>query len=406
MKISFIYIALLSVLFTSCKFLGGSKQDDTVDEIFEEGKIDPNLVPSNIGYVPVQPFFTGFTNPVDVYVGYDEMIYVVDDFGLHVLDQAGRKFRTINIPKASEVIQDRRLHTYVLGKVDVKDGNQTYTVSAVYHLTNTATSLGPFFVDTLIQPFCDASRDFTSFRGTQEEAIEYTGLAVLHDNTLMVSRKGPQNSNSSVAYPDNTILFFDPDGKNTGNSNGLSPANPSIRSSYNVVAMTGYAGPPQRLFGISQSRDFWIAQYDATNPVEFACIGIEYQFDPDLGVRYDGKPTLLNFDTSKSSRFMYESYRFGKIEDIYMAPDNTEYVFVVDSDKDSLFQFTSLGFEGVTPPATFVSKKQVNASFGGEGSGPFQFKDPSGVCYFKKKLYVADKGNGRICRYILSTDIE
>ncbi len=403
-KISLAIAALL--LLSSCSFFGGKKQDDTVDEIFEQGRIDPNLIPANIGYVPVLPFFSGFLNPVDVYVGYDEMIYVVDDNGVHVLDQAGREFRLLAIPGASELIQDRRLHTYVIGKATVVDGGQNYEVSAVYHLSNTATAEGPFFLDTLVQPFCDASREFTSFRGAAEEQVLFTGLAVLHDNTLMVSRQGPQNSSASVAYPDNTILFFDKDGKNTGNSNGLNAQNPSIRSSYKVVGMAVEAGPPQRLFGMSQSRDFWIAQYDATNPVEFACLGIAYQFDPDLGASFDAKPQLLNFDSSKAGRFLYESFRFGKIEDIYMAPDNTGYLFVVDSDKDSLFQFTNLGFEGVTPPANFNSKKQVIASFGGEGSGPFQFRDPSGVCYFKQRLFIADKGNGRICRYILSTDLE
>nr|MBP9181087.1 hypothetical protein [Bacteroidia bacterium] len=69
-------------------------------------------------------------------------------------------------------------------------------------------------------------------------------------------------------------------------------------------------------------------------------------------------------------------------------------------------QFTNRGYEGVNAPATYSDRKQIIASFGGNGSGPFQFKDPSGVCYFKRMVYVADKGNGRICRYKLSTDIE
>jgi len=402
-----ILVALFICLgFSSCAFLWGDKDDEQVDDIFEQGYIDPNLIPSGIGYVPVLPFFEGFSNPVDVYVGYDEMIYVVDDNGLNILDQAGRKFRTIKIQGAHEVVQDRRLHTYVAGTIDVQDGSTTYEVAAIYHLSNTATAQGPAFEDTLVQPFADQSREFTSFRGAAEEQVKFTGIATLADNTLMVARQGPTNSSTSVAYPDNTILFFNQDGKNTGNSNGLNSTQPSIRSSYKVVAISSFAGPPQRLFGISGSRDFWIAQYDPANPVEFACLGIEYQFDPDLGERYDGKPNLLNFDTSKADRFLYESYRFGKIEDIYMAPDISEYLFVVDSEKDSLYQFTSLGFEGATPPANYSTTKQVIASFGGEGAGPFQFRDPSGVCYFRKRVYVADKGNGRICRYVLSTDLE
>jgi hypothetical protein len=57
--------------------LFGTKEDEQVDEIVEQGKIDPNLNPSNLGYVPILPFFTGIVNPVDVYVGYDEFIYVI-----------------------------------------------------------------------------------------------------------------------------------------------------------------------------------------------------------------------------------------------------------------------------------------------------------------------------------------
>ena len=96
----------------------GSKEDDQTKQIFEQGRIDPDLIPNKIGYVPQFPFFNNFINPVDVYVGYDEMVYVVDDRGLNVLDQTGKLAITINIPGATDVTQDRRLHTYVLGRVD------------------------------------------------------------------------------------------------------------------------------------------------------------------------------------------------------------------------------------------------------------------------------------------------
>ncbi len=397
---------LLPLVFGSCKKFFGSKDDPTLDEIFIQGKIDPNLIPAGVGYVPIQPFFTGFSNPVDICAGYDEMLYVVDDVGVHVLDQAGRRFRTIPIPGAQEVVQDRRLHTYVSGRINLNIGGNDYNVAAVYHLSNTATADGPYFIDTLIQPFCDASREFTSFRGNPDERVQFNGLTILHDNTLMIGRTGPTNSQNSVVFPDNTVLFFDQDGVNTGNSNGLISNSASIKSSYKIQGLCGYAGPPQRVFGISNSRDFFLAQYDSLNPVEFACIGIAYQYDPDLGVRYDGKPSFLNYDTSKADRFLYESYRFGRITDLCMAADATQYLFVTDSDKDSLFQFTNEGFEGVTPPANFPADKFIITSFGGEGSSLFQFRDPSGVCYLKRIVYVADKGNGRICRYILSTDIE
>jgi hypothetical protein len=84
---------------------------------------------------------------------------------------------------------------------------------------------------------------------------------------------------------------------------------------------------------------------------------------------------------------------------------------VVDSGTDSLYIFTNQGFEGVNPPANSIFKKQVIVSFGGPGidgtsSGPFSFNDPSGVCYDRKMVYVADKNNNRICRYKLSVDMQ
>jgi len=42
----------------------------------------------------------------------------------------------------------------------------------------------------------------------------------------------------------------------------------------------------------------------------------------------------------------------------------------------------------------------------GTYSGPYSFNDPSGVCYFKRMIYVADKNNNRICRFKLNTDLE
>ncbi|HYE58334.1 MAG TPA: hypothetical protein VD948_07495, partial [Rhodothermales bacterium] len=117
----FLSLALLTAALTvaGCDVFG-SKDDPTTDEIFDQGRIDPNAV-TEVGYVPVQPFFTqgvggAFQAPVDVYVGYDQFIYVADTRGVHVLDRAGRPqflmdqalgqpFRDVQ-----SVIQDRRFH--------------------------------------------------------------------------------------------------------------------------------------------------------------------------------------------------------------------------------------------------------------------------------------------------------
>ncbi|HQU75347.1 MAG TPA: hypothetical protein PK742_01780 [Chitinophagales bacterium] len=399
------YILICFPLLSSCDFLFGTTKDDVAAEIFEEGAIDPELIPSEVGYVPVLPFWTGFDHPVDIYCGYDEMIYVIDDNGLNVLDQAGNLHDIIYIQGASDVCQDRRLHTYVTGRVDVDvdDDGMPENLAAVYHLTGTATG-NVQFIDTLIHPFCDESRNITSFRGTDDIAVEFTGVTTLADNTLHVSRTGPRNDLTGIARVDNTILFFDEDGINTGYSNGLSPVSSNLRSSWNISSIAGFAAPPQSLAGISTSADFLITL--EAEDAAYKVLWIQQNVDPEAGVTYGENAALAAFDLTKADRFLYEPGRFEAPADVYVAPDFTGYIFVVDSELDSLYQFTRRGYEGVNPPPGSTTTKQIIASFGGAGDGPFNFNEPSGVAYLRRVVYVADKGNGRICRYTLSTDLE
>lgn len=401
---------LQSVIFSSALLLAVScakKEDEQTKQIFEQGKIDPNLIPNKVGYVPLYPFFTNLLNPVDVYVGYDEMVYVVDDRGLNVMDQTGRLVLNIPIPGATDVTQDRRLHTYVLGRVnDPNLGNR----AAVYHLVNTAG--GNYqFVDTLVHPLNDESRSTTANRGMDDEAVQFTGIATLHDNTVYVSRTGPRNDANSFVRPDNGVLVYNAEGLNIGFAVGLNPNNSSLKSTLGVSSLATFSAPPQRQQGMSTSKSFLITQADQIKNVEYRTLMINVYDDPELGTQYAESPEFLNFDKSKADRFLYESQRFKKPEDCYIAPDNLGYIFVVDSETDSLYIFTPQGYEGVNPPANSGLTRQVVVSFGGSASdgsssGPFNFNDPCGVCYNRRTIYVADKKNNRICRYKLSTDLE
>ncbi len=388
---------------TSCEAIFGSKHDKTAEEIFEQGKIDPNLIPNAVGYVPVLPVWNFFTNPVDVYVGYDELVYVIDDNGLNILDQKGQRHNIIAIPGAKEVVQDRRLHTYVSGKVPVQIGGNTYQLAAVYHFINTASG-NPVIIDTIIHPFSDVSRRSIPFR-TEDVQVEFTGLATRADNVLYVGRRGPVNSSASAARPDNTVLFFDLAGTNIGYANGLNPSSPSLKSALGIEGLASFATPPQRLSGVSNSHDFLLTQTDPRQ-MEFRVLWIREQFDPDAGTTYAENTALLDMDTSKASGFLYESNKFTFPADVWVATDAAGYIFVVDAAKDLLYQFTSRGWEGVLPPPSSGINKYIKVSFGGKGNGPFQFNYPSGVCYFDRIVYVADKGNDRIMRYTLNTDIE
>ncbi len=417
-------ILLLAFGLSSCNFLVGTKKDETVEEIFEQGKIDPSLVQNEVGYVPLLPFWTGFSAPIDVFAGYDEMIYVVDENGLHVLDQTGTIHRTIRIKGATDVVQDRRLHTYVAGRIDLEVNGQMEDLAAVYHLINTASDDAVEIVDTLIHPFNDVSRNNIPFRDKDDPcpdaAVRFTGLATLADHTLYIARTGPKNDASSIARPDNAVLFYDKDGVNIGFAKGLSATTSNLKSVINATAIATFAGPPQSLTGISKSPDFLLclsnmeSEYVCQSDIEteYKVLWIKENFDPEGGVIYAENADLTVMDATKADRFLYQPDRFEDPADVYIAPDQTGYIFVVDAGTDSLYQFTPSGYEGVNPPPTSTTKKQVIASFGrieNDATGAnehFQLNDPSGVCYFKKVIYIADKGNNRIARYKLSTDLE
>ncbi|MES2655781.1 MAG: hypothetical protein V4620_09345 [Bacteroidota bacterium] len=404
-----IFILFILLAFVASCSIFGDKQNDTVDDVLKQGQIDPNLVPKAVSYVPIFPFFKGFQHPVDIYVGYDEMIYVIDDKGLNILDQKGTLAQIIAIPGATEVTQDRRLHTYVIGKVF--DSGVNATVTCVYHLKGTGQ--GNYeFVDTLIHPFCDASRQSTQYRGADDEAVEFTGIACLFDNTLYVGRKGPRNETGTFIRPDNAILVFSQDGENIGYAAGLNPNESSLKTAVGISGLATYAAPPQRLQGISTSKNIFLTSNNQTANLEYKALSINVIDDPDLGTQYTENASFLNFDISKASTFLYEPFRFKKPEDCFIAPDATNYIFVVDSETDSVYVFTNQGFEGVNPPANSGIKKQVNVSFGGRAAdgqptdGPFNFNNPMGICYNRRMIYVADRDNNRICRYKLNTDLE
>jgi hypothetical protein len=390
--------------FISCDFLFGSRHDSQVDEIFEQGRIDPNLVPQNVGYVPILPIWK-FSHPIDVFVGYDEMIYVIDDNGLNILDLKGQIHRTIPIYKAKEVTQDRRIHTYVAGRIKANISGQDRDLPAIYHLKNTATSDGPVFVDTLIHPFCDISRNNISFRN-QDLQVEFNGLACRADNVLYVSRSGPVNDLTSSARPDNAVLFFDENGKNIGYANGLNPISANLKSILGVSGIAGFVSPPQKLYGVNETHDFILCQVYQSIPIEYRVLWIKEVSDPDAGTSYEENAGMLSFDYSKATNFMYDLGKFKKPEDVFIASDQSGYIFVVDSEKDSFYQFTQKGYEGVNPPPNSNYIKNVVVSFGGLGSGAFQFNNPMGVCYYKKTVYIADRDNNRILRYRLNTDLE
>ncbi len=408
-------LTVISVLVVGCDDILGSKSDKTTEEIFEAGRSEPGLL-NEVEYVALFPFFTqagdGGTldSPQDVYVGYDELLYVVDSRGLHVLDVSGRGNQFIPIVGGgTSVIQDRRFHVYVTARRDTTVNNEVWNLPVVLHYSGITTGT-PMIEDIIWHPFDDDSRKFNLRDPIPTDLeVEFTGVGVLFNNHIYVSRTGPVNRRSSVILPHNTILEFTTDGVNIQALIQLSPTRESLVSSIRPTDVMTFVHPPQRSF-FNQERHFLISQEplnEGDPDLRFPTLSIKAVVTSD-GIVYSpdvGKVSIAT-NPERGDGFLYEPFKLKRPSDMMMAADGTNYIFVTDAAKDSLFVFTGQGVEGVAPPPGSRSSKPVVVSFGGTGNGSMQFSSPMGVGYFDRIVYVADTGNHRISRFRLNTDFE
>lgn len=425
LRLILLFIAGSVLFYSGCDDLFGIKEDDITDEIFEEGRIDPLLSEDVVGYSALVPFWEGFNRPNSIAVGYDELIYVTDDDGLHVLDRAGRRFRSYEFRDAHTVVQDRNLYVYVAARdsfvVPSVDPNIKWDLSCIFKLqyANGANGNEMQIVDTLIHPFMDASRGnsalqtFRLVKGSpnSDELVEITGITVLADNSIYVSRSGPDNPRSSVQSPDNTVLEFVPrrtgdrpqEMINTRQITALNPETPSLSSAIGPSAICSFVAPPQRE-RMNPDRSFLLAQGGQDVNVPYRVLWISAVETTD-GLFYLPNTSLLPSaeDTVNADGFLYEQFKFSNPSALAYADDGTNYIFVTDIGSDSLYIFQSNGFEGVTLPGETESNI---VSFGGVGTGPRNFDDPMGVAYFRRVVFVVDRGNNRIARFKLNTDFE
>lgn len=421
-----LYILLVSFIGIGCDDIFGSKNDPTNEEIFKEGRIDPTLEKLD-GYAPITPFWGDFDAPNDVHVGFDTFVYVTDSEGVHLLDRADLSpRRTIQLQGANAVAQDRLLNVYVSARIDTtidKNGTPTvFILPAVFKIKNLNGAGDIEFIDTLIFPFDDASLSTSTAQNARlnksssnnYENVQITGITILADNSIYLSRRGPQNSTNQVAAPDNTVLEFDRIVENGVTTEKminvrqittLNPTNPSLRSAVGLSSIASFVTPPQR-DRLTDDRSFLITQASQSQQIDFRALWINAVETTD-GLVFQQNSSLLAQDTSQANGFLYEPGKFQLPADIAFSGDDDAYIFVIDSEKDSLFQFQANGQEGVNPPAgADPDSKKIVVSFGGNGAGPKQFDNPNGLAYFRTILYVADTGNNRIARFKLTTDFE
>ena len=383
------------IILTACEgFFGKKTGTDFLDE--------PIYNDQTVAYVPIQPVLDNFDRPVDVIAGWDELIYVSDQGTEEIvsLDQAGNELGRFQIPGLGSIAQDRRLDILAVGTIDTVINGTDFTLPAIYRLD--LQKNGDYGLDNariknkIIHPFFFKA-------GTpvkDDEQVRFEGIAPIADNRFYVSRTGPSNSPNRFGGPDNAILLF----------NVEDEFETPVFVTTNLGLFRDYFKQPKGIVSLAQPPQS--PAVDRRGDFVFASVGesvIKVQTIRFLSTAFGASYEVQNYgvgDTARADRFLYEPNRFEEPVDVTFTGDGTNYIFVVDAARDSVYQFNALGFEGVNPPAGSRTNKVIRASFGGTGDGLTQFREPRGIAYLNKILFVADSGNGRVLRFKLTTDFE
>uniref|UniRef100_A0A7V2ZJY5 NHL repeat protein n=1 Tax=Ignavibacterium album TaxID=591197 RepID=A0A7V2ZJY5_9BACT len=314
-------------------------------------------------YVQINPAWEGFNNPQDIYIGNEPFIYVADTDNdrIVMMNLAGTILGTKSIKRPVAIAQDYQLNLIVCSEFDTLGT----TFGAVYKINLVASNhnLSEAPVQRLL-PRPNVPSDLKT-------GIRYTGVAVFYDNSFYIARTGLNNS--SIFDPDNSILVFqkkvsdDGSKKDTliGRLPSIEPVGTGLLTAYNISSLTSFK---------RRNTDFVMT---LTGNTTFKTQWLYYNFASETP-GYESK-------LSPGNNQMMTANKFSRPEGVTV--DNSGNIYVADAEKDSIYKFNSFGDE--------------LQSFG----GPQLFNQPYAVAHFDKTLYVVDKGNSRILRFILSTDL-
>jgi hypothetical protein len=392
MKKTLIFLSLSILLFAGCQNFFGDKTDLDFIEV-------PIFEPREVAYVPIQPVITGFVKPTSIIAGFDELIYVVDEGTSEVIcfDDSGREIGRKFVRGAKAVAQTRRLDLLVIGEIPRTFGDSNYIASCIYRLEMLGNSgyglRNAQFIDTIIHPLYYTSQaDLRS----RKENVSFTDIGVLADNRFYVTRTGI-NPPNMIFGPDDAVILFDENGV-FQRSIAVSTPDGLINNFFKKpIAITTYVQPPQ--FTARGGDNFVVAMQGADASIRVRII--DY-LDSDFGSSYEPRILIPN---ENADGFLYTPNKFIKPTGLTVTGDGTNFIFVVDQELDSIYQFTALGLEGVPPPPGSVSTRLEKASFGGRGNTLTQFNKPHGVAYQSRTLWVTDSGNQRLLRFRLTLDI-
>ena len=225
-------------------------------------------------------------------------------------------------------------------------------------------------------------------------------IAVLEDNRFYVTRSGTDNNPQKFGGPDDAVLLFGSDGKYLTPVSVNTPSGLFRNYFKEPVGISSFVQPPQISAGGPDHFVFTSISENTSIKVQI----IDY-IETDFGANYEPR-ILFESDATVSDGNLTEPNKFSEPVSTLVTGDGTNFIFVVDRSKDSFYQFTVTGLEGVKPPTGAASVKYQLASFGGKGTGLSQFNKPTAVAYKNRIVWICDAGNQRVLRFKLTTDFQ
>lgn len=354
-----------------------------------------------------------FNQPTDIIAGYDGTFYFIEEGENRVvnLDASGEVIsisRPIRKPMA--IAQTRNMQLLVTAVDTIRLGGTLVEQAVIWRL-NLVDTVGGVLRRRNLSDVVPQSvyRHPTPSIAQANANVRYTGIATFFDNSFIVSRTGAIRSDNPAVSSNAMLLFPRGFDVNSPNPALREPGAVPLRVNGNgygfadsVSSVTTLSVPPQSP-DVNSSFDFLFTTVVPTQPLKVHRIRFVQSSAGDV---FAPDESLLNQNTALGTRFIGEPNRFSRPADISVAGN---FIFIVDSEQNKFYQFTSQGVEGVPPPPNAEDRRNVIVSFsqfGLDERNPDQLNNPRGVCFLRPYLYISDTNNGRVLRMILTSDLD
>lgn len=339
--------------------------------------IPSDTKPGETTYVQVEPPWVqanglAFNQPGDVMVGFDLFIYVADTQNDRVikLDQQGNFIEQYSVPHPVTITQDRQLNLIAVG------AGWQYCIYVDTTIVIDTTKVPPETTYVIVTESTAVSGFATIYKRSYQTGGRFDSVYT----PPAIKRKIVQ---------DTTKRFCEP-------------------SIYPGIA----ADPlPDKSYFVADLLRGDVYKFKQLNYPEIVNFGTYVTPPTGVATRATGSSYLLGVCAPGQAQV------FRPIDDFFEPLDTCDYLKRTHLSCNGNFvdardlTFDALGNVYVLDRAASQILKYDNwykfiLRFGAPGSGNKQFRNPSGIAWYDGVLYVADTGNNRIVRFILSTDIE